>query len=247
MAAFVTDHSISKIMGFDSDPPKKRQRRNRTMFSNATIVILEKAFIENKYPDIKERITLARQINEEEARVQVWFQNRRARHRRSRRRPSTNSDSASSSTSSSPKTSPSPPPTAPLKHATWLQLSTVQQQQQFLTINSGLDITKEVAIHHEDRSLDSPPYTDIKDMFSVLPPPISPLPKTPARSKDQRQRFSLWSPLPSQPELSPLSIQPTTLRLPLTTPKSSFSIADLSESEVRSTDDRHCFNYQFSM
>ncbi|XP_052105676.1 paired box protein Pax-6-like [Mytilus californianus] len=240
-------------MGFDSDQPKKRQRRNRTMFSNATIVLLEKAFIENKYPDIKERITLAKQINEEEARVQVWFQNRRARHRRSRRRPSTNSDSPSSGTSSSPKSSPSPPPTVPLKHATWLQLPTVQQQQQFLCINSGLDIAKEVAILHEDRSPDSTSYKDIKDMFSYPPPPISPLPRTPTRTKVQRQRFSLWSPLPSLPEVSPMPIQPTTiestniLRLPLTTPKSSFSIADLSESEVRSADDRFCFTYQFSM
>ena len=54
-------------------PPQKRQRRNRTVFSDVTIDLLEKAFSDNKYPDIKERMALAKQIGEEEARVQVCF------------------------------------------------------------------------------------------------------------------------------------------------------------------------------
>lgn len=85
---------------------RKRKRRTRTIFSPQAVSILEIAFSHNTYPDMYERSKLAGIIGEEEARVQVWFQNRRARAKRSRQAAvdsplsDVSSDSISSSVSS---------------------------------------------------------------------------------------------------------------------------------------------------
>ena len=64
-----------------SNPPL-RQRRQRTNFSEQVIDALEDAFTKNPYPDINERESLALQFKTTEDRVQVWFQNKRARYRK---------------------------------------------------------------------------------------------------------------------------------------------------------------------
>ncbi|XP_035244471.1 LOW QUALITY PROTEIN: homeobox protein ANF-1-like [Anguilla anguilla] len=60
-------------------------RRPRTAFTGTQIELLESVFQVNSYPGIDVREELAQRLDLDEDRIQIWFQNRRAKLKRSHR------------------------------------------------------------------------------------------------------------------------------------------------------------------
>ncbi|NWT96120.1 ANF1 protein, partial [Urocynchramus pylzowi] len=77
--------SVTERLCFKRELSWYRGRRPRTAFTRKQIEVLENVFKMNSYPGIDIREELARKLDLDEDRIQIWFQNRRAKLKRSYR------------------------------------------------------------------------------------------------------------------------------------------------------------------
>ncbi|XP_074909084.1 homeobox expressed in ES cells 1 isoform X4 [Buteo buteo] len=76
---------VTERLSFKRELSWYRGRRPRTAFTRNQIEVLENVFKMNSYPGIDIREELARKLDLDEDRIQIWFQNRRAKLKRSHR------------------------------------------------------------------------------------------------------------------------------------------------------------------
>lgn len=91
----ICDYNENNLQGTsETNVIMRFERRQRTTFSNQQLAALNAAFKKNHYPEPQVREHLAKTTNLDPKRIQVWFQNQRAKDRK-RRGPGEDLDSLS--------------------------------------------------------------------------------------------------------------------------------------------------------